>query len=228
MKKAFIMRGKLIVRKKLMLRMKFLTYLIIQSVSLTACSMKQTEEKTIINHKITPIINTEVTVIPVIPKEEITPTTATLPTEIISPTIIPTQEVAIIKMDVIEKLYQTYGEMDEERDVYLIDYSEEDNTIKTQSLEWLTPWSKEDESRIRELLDLNKVPEGIWDYEYYIYTESEDTTTYKLADDVRIILRHSRKDYTEYSKLPKIDEKLLVSIFVKDNLVYLIYEVYTP
>lgn len=219
-----------LVRKDLIMKKKFLAYLMIQCFCFTACSIKQKDEIPTLNHNITPTVTTEVSIIPTILEPEITPTTGIVLIENITPTSAPAQETSIIKMEVVEKLYDTYGEMDEEKEVYLLSYNKDDHTIKVQNIEWLTPWSKDDELRIQELLDDNKVPEDIWSYEYYIYYVEEDTATYKLSDDVRIILSEevNKSGYQEYTNFPQIEEKLLVSIYIKSESIYLIYETYTP
>lgn len=58
----------------------------------------------------------------------------------------------------------------------------------------------------------------------------EDTAIYKLTDDVRIILREelNKSGYQEYTNFPQIEEKLLVSIYIKNDTIYLVYESYTP
>lgn len=212
------------------MKKKFLAYLMIQCFCFTACSIEQKDEIPILDYKTTPAVIAEVSMIPTILEADITPTIVIPMTENITPTSAPAQETTIVKMEVVEELYDTFGEMDEEKEVYLLNYKKDDHTIKVQNIEWLTPWSKEDELRIQELLDDNKVPDDIWSYEYYIYYDEEDTAIYKLSDDVRIILREelNKSGYQEYTNLPEIKQKLLASIYIKNDTIYLVYESYTP
>lgn len=134
--------------------------------------------------------------------------------------------------EIQESLISMHGEMDDEKLVYFLGYSEEDNSITIQNIEWLTPWADKDKARIQELLDANEIPSGdnVWEVEYYIYTKQDDIETYKLSNDVKIILRTGRQTWEDDDKtnLKDVKDRLIVSISIKDNLVYLIYEIYTP
>lgn len=138
----------------------------------------------------------------------------------------------LTQSEIEESLISKHGEMDEIKLVYILDYSEEDNTITIQNIEWLAPWAEKDKPRIRELLDANKIPygENIWQSEYYIYTKEDDIEIYQLSNDVKIILRDMKLNWNDYdkTKIKEVGDKIIISISIKDNLVYLIYEIYTP
>lgn len=143
-------------------------------------------------------------------------------------------------MGVWDTIYSLYGEMDETKLVYLKEYSEENHTITVQEAEWLTPWSDEDKDRIQELIDAGKIDKdsGIWDYEYYIYSDPVEVrlAAYSLESnpiiafwDENVILRYygekKLKELSEYSE-PGIYK--LVYLELKDKKVCGIVEPYRP
>lgn len=131
-----------------------------------------------------------------------------------------------------KEVITNHGEMDEIKEVSFVDYSEKNNSITVQNIEWLSPGSIEDKARIQELLEQGKISteEDIWNMEFYIYSEPNDVEVYQLADDAKIVLLDEGITWKSFdaSKLNEMDNIWLMKIYIKDDLVYLIYEIYTP
>lgn len=121
--------------------------------------------------------------------------------------------------------------LDETKYVKIIDYSDEDNTVTVQIVEWLCPWKEEDKVRLQQLIDANEIEnsEAVWESEYYLYTNNSEET-YHLTDDIKLSLRDEDKNLHKVGK-DKLKEdlsSLLLSITMNNNGIYEITEPYIP
>ncbi len=122
--------------------------------------------------------------------------------------------------------------LDETKYVNILDYSDKENTLTVQIVEWLCPWKEEDKIRIQELIDSKSIEDSdaIWESEIYLYANPNSKITYRLADSVKLTLRDQDMTLHQVDKDVLNDDlsNLLLSITVSNQEIYEITEPYMP
>ncbi len=136
-------------------------------------------------------------------------------------------------LELVESGEGTYAGLmlDETKFVKIIDYSDEDNTVTAQIVEWLCPWKEEDKVRIQQLIDLGEIEDSdaVWESEFYLYTNNNEQT-FDLADQVKISFRDQDTNLYQMDKdiLKEDLSNLLLSIKISNDEIYEITEPYMP